>query len=188
MIAANSRFDAPSANSDRSSRSRDTVGSPASIFATRDWLDLIDLAISTWVNPRACRRAFRPSARRRRSSIYAASPSDSPRKSLAVPTFQPLASSFLRLLSCIVILLQAPTTRVNYALWGCGGFLRKMLREPRLRHHRSCRSFSSCYHRQEHAAHDSACQYWAFVSIAAFQETHRAAVAAKGSPLQVLRP
>jgi hypothetical protein len=40
MIAASSRFDAPSAKSDLTSRSRDTVGSPASIFATRDRLSL----------------------------------------------------------------------------------------------------------------------------------------------------
>ena len=41
---ASSRFEVPSAKRERTSRSRETVGSPASIFATLDWLDLIILA------------------------------------------------------------------------------------------------------------------------------------------------
>jgi alkylhydroperoxidase family enzyme len=44
MIAASSLVDAPSARIDLTSRSSDTVGSPASIFATRDWLDFIVFA------------------------------------------------------------------------------------------------------------------------------------------------
>ena len=36
MIAASSRFEVPSARSDFTNKSSDTVGSPASIFATRD--------------------------------------------------------------------------------------------------------------------------------------------------------
>lgn len=44
MICANSRFDVPSASSDFTSRSSETVGSPASIFATRDWLDRSECA------------------------------------------------------------------------------------------------------------------------------------------------
>jgi hypothetical protein len=123
MIAANSRLDAPSASSDRSKRSRETVGSPASIFATRDWLDLIDLAISTCVTPRACRRAFSPSASRSRSSTYAASSSESPRNSLAVPTFQPLLSSLFRWLSRIVILLETSTGSVDHLSWCRFSFL-----------------------------------------------------------------
>ena len=109
-------------------RSSDTVGSPASIFATRDWLDLIDFAISTWVTPRACRRAFSPSARRRRSSTYAASSSDRLRNSLAVPTFQPLLSSLFRWLSRTVILLKAATGYVDHLFWGRRGFLRENLK------------------------------------------------------------
>src|SRR5277367_488261 len=62
MIVANSRLDVPSANSDLTSRSSDTVGSPASILATRDWLDLMARASPTCVTPRACRRVLRPSA------------------------------------------------------------------------------------------------------------------------------
>ena len=36
MIAASSRFEAPRASKDFTRRSRETVGSPDSIFATRD--------------------------------------------------------------------------------------------------------------------------------------------------------
>src|SRR5580698_6065250 len=107
MIAANSLFEVPSANIDLTSKSSETVGSPASILATRDWLDFIVWASSTWVTPFACRRALRPSASLSRNSIYISSWSDSPSNSLALPTFQPLDSSFLRLLSRIFVLLQA---------------------------------------------------------------------------------
>src|SRR5271170_7622309 len=62
MIVANSRLDVPRAKSDFTSRSSDTVGSPASILATRDWLDLMARARPSWVTPRACRRVFSPSA------------------------------------------------------------------------------------------------------------------------------
>src|SRR4030042_6048887 len=41
---ANSFSDDPRARSDRTRRSSDTVGSAASIFATRDWLELQSLA------------------------------------------------------------------------------------------------------------------------------------------------
>ena len=128
MIAASSRFDAPRASSDRSMRSRDTVGSPASIFATRDWLDLMDLAISTWVTPCACRRAFMPAARRMRSSTYAASSSDRPSKSLAVPIRHPLLSSLFRLLSRIFILLKAATRCVDHLFGGRSGLLGENLK------------------------------------------------------------
>ena len=36
---ASSSRDAPNASKDLTSKSIDTLGSPASIFATRDWLD-----------------------------------------------------------------------------------------------------------------------------------------------------
>jgi hypothetical protein len=92
MICPRSRFEAPRARSDRTSRSSDTVGSPASIFATRDWLDCT--ALANWVcdNPRAWRLAFNPRASLSRSSMYADSWSDSSRKSSALPIFQPFAS------------------------------------------------------------------------------------------------
>jgi hypothetical protein len=44
MICASSRFVVPSASNDLTNRSRDTVGSPDSIFATRDWLNRTALA------------------------------------------------------------------------------------------------------------------------------------------------
>src|SRR3990172_5768571 len=48
MILESSRLEVPKARSDRISRSRDTDGSPASIFATRDLLDFSALARSVW--------------------------------------------------------------------------------------------------------------------------------------------
>jgi len=39
MIAASSRFEVPRAKSDFTRRSSETVGSPASILATLDWLE-----------------------------------------------------------------------------------------------------------------------------------------------------
>ena len=53
MTLARSLRVAPRAISDRTRRSRDTEGSAASIFATRDWLDPIRFASST------CERRFR---------------------------------------------------------------------------------------------------------------------------------
>src|SRR5579863_1217676 len=118
MIAASSLFDAPSARIDFTRRSSDTVGSPASIFATRDWLDFSVFARLTWVTPDARRRALRPSASLSRSSIYISSWFESPRRSLVLPSFQPLDSSFLRLFSRIVILLKALPASVNDG-FGC---------------------------------------------------------------------
>jgi hypothetical protein len=46
IARARSRVDAPSASSDRISRSRETDGSPPSILATRDWLEWIIRASS----------------------------------------------------------------------------------------------------------------------------------------------
>lgn len=44
MMLASSRLEAPNASSDFTMRSSDTVGSPASIFATSDWLERMVLA------------------------------------------------------------------------------------------------------------------------------------------------
>src|SRR5262249_36013430 len=52
-----------------------------------------------------------------------------PRNSLGVPVFQPLAASFLRLLSRIVVLLQTPTANLQYRLRRLRGFLGKDLRD-----------------------------------------------------------
>src|ERR1700733_2938171 len=125
MIAARSLLEAPSASIDFTSKSSDTVGSPASIFATRDWLDFSVFARLTWVTPVARRRALSPSASLRRSSIYISSWFESPRRSLALPSFHPFDSSFLRLLSRIVILLKAFPASVNDGFGRLTGFLGK---------------------------------------------------------------
>ncbi len=69
IIRASSRFEVPSASSDRTRRSSDTDGSPDSIFATRDWLDSIVFASAVWLIPLAVRRARRPSASFRRNPV-----------------------------------------------------------------------------------------------------------------------
>ena len=99
------------------SRSIDTDGSPASIFAIRDWLDLSALARDIWVSRRRCLRSFRLWARRSLRSTYAASSSDNPRKSFAVPIFQPLASSRRFFTSRMCVLLQPSLAGRNH---GCG--------------------------------------------------------------------
>ena len=106
MIRDSSRDEVPRASSERISKSSDTDGSPASIFATRDWLDRRAFANATWVIRRCRRRARKLLANRILSSTYAASSSDSPRKSSAEPTFQPLASSLFFFSSRILIFLQ----------------------------------------------------------------------------------
>src|SRR5882672_3374586 len=106
MIRARSRLEAPSAMSDRISRSIDTVGSPDSIFATLDWLDCTAIAKSCCVSRFRTRRALSPSASLRRSSISAASSGDRFRNSLASPSFQPRFASLALLLARIVILLK----------------------------------------------------------------------------------
>lgn len=101
MMSANSRIDAPSVSSDFTSKSRETLGSPASIFATRDWLECSECASWLWVTPRDFRRALRPSASLRRRSINTSSWSLKPRKSLASPPRQPFSVNFFRLSSCL---------------------------------------------------------------------------------------
>jgi len=90
------------------SRSRETVGSPDSIFATRDWLDFRSFARATCVSRWRWRRSRRLAARRSFISMYSASSSVSRRKSLADPKRQPLASSRFRLSSRIVVFPRSP--------------------------------------------------------------------------------
>src|SRR5919197_240900 len=116
MIRDNSRREAPRISSDLIRRSNDTEGSPASILAMRDWLDWRRLARSPCVRLRRRRRSRRPMASRALRSIYAASPALRCRKSWAVPTFQPFASSRRRLSSRTVVLLQSASARVNDGL------------------------------------------------------------------------
>src|SRR3990167_2865279 len=104
MILESSRLEVPRARSDRISRSRETDGSPASIFATRDWLDFSALARSVWERRSRRRRSRRLSANRILSSMYADSSSERRRNSLALPIFQPPASNCFLLSSRIFIL------------------------------------------------------------------------------------
>src|SRR5437867_2565221 len=127
MVRARSRFDAPRARSERIKRSMETDGSPPSIFATRDWLERSSFARSVWLRFRFCRRRLRLSASRSRNSTYAASSSDRPRNSCAVPNLQPFASSLCFLLLRILVFLQSPATSVQDRGRRLGGLLREYL-------------------------------------------------------------
>src|SRR5437879_11712103 len=79
-------------------RSNDTEGSPASIWAMRDWLDGRRVARSACVRFRRRRRSRRPVASLPSRSRYATSPALSRRDSRAVPDLLALglqASSLL---------------------------------------------------------------------------------------------
>jgi len=89
----NSFFETPSASKDLMRRSMETAGSPASIFAIRDWLDFMILASSDWVSLLLTRFAFNLSLSANFSSIYAISSTESPRNSSAAPNFHPFLSS-----------------------------------------------------------------------------------------------
>jgi len=113
MILEISRSEVPRARRDRINRSSETDGSPASILAMRDWLDLSTFARSACESRFRCRRSRRPSASRILSSMYADSSLESRRNSLTLPIFQPLASNRLFFSSRIFILLKSSFARLN---------------------------------------------------------------------------
>lgn len=79
---------APILNRDRTSRSRETERSPASIFAIRDWLDPGKWASAVCVSPRFSLTSFTPAARANFISMNWASSVLNSRKSAASPTVQ----------------------------------------------------------------------------------------------------
>ena len=120
---------APAAKSARTIRSSETLGSPASIFATRDWLDLMRSARSDCDSlclVRACRTA---SVKLSLISTSAACSSLSCRKSRAEPARQPAARSRFNFSAFIALFLashdrliafQSGHANVDY-LFGCPG-------------------------------------------------------------------
>lgn len=100
---AKSRFVAPVPKKARSSRSSEILGSPASILATRDWLEWSLLARAAWVTPSSWRRVRNARLTARRISTRAASSADSARKSAAFPVFHPAASRRFRFFASISI-------------------------------------------------------------------------------------
>jgi len=92
MTFASSLSDEPRARSDRTRRSKDTDGSAASIFATRDWLELRSFASFSWVNLRLRRRFFRCSLRASLSSRYRLSSGVRFKNSAVEPIRQPFSS------------------------------------------------------------------------------------------------
>lgn len=132
MSFARSLREAPSARRERIKRSKETVGSPVSILATRDWLERTTFASSVWVSFRRRRRCLSPSASRSRISTYASSSGDRSRNSRVVPTFQPLASSRFFFCSRIVVLPESSPARLDHRPRGC----RRLLDEDLADHNR----------------------------------------------------
>ena len=119
MICARSFLDAPRASKHLIKRSSETVGSPDSIFATRDWLDRTIFARSVCVIWRRRRLFFRPAANLSLSSIYASSSGERARNSRVLPTLHPLDSSRFRFSSRIVILPKPPSSNFDHRLRRC---------------------------------------------------------------------
>lgn len=102
MAAAISFREAPVASSARTSRSTETLGSHASIFATRDWLEPSRFASSVCVSPWLVRRSRSVWLSASFISTKAASSSERSRNSSAEQSFQPASSKRLRFVSFLV--------------------------------------------------------------------------------------
>ena len=114
MILAISRLETPSARRARMSKSSVTDGSPASILATRDWLDFTSRASSCCVSCRRRLRVRRLCANLTLSSTYALSSGDSDRNSAAEPKRQPLVSRrFLLALRIVITPQSLPASRYD---------------------------------------------------------------------------
>jgi hypothetical protein len=92
---------APAARRAFTSKSSDTDASPASILATRDWLEPRAAARSFCDMFRFCRSCFKLRLSASLASTYADSSAVTSRNSAAVPTAQPFALSLLRLAASI---------------------------------------------------------------------------------------
>jgi len=129
MILARSFLDAPRASRDLIRRSRETVRSPDSIFATRDWLDRTILARSVCVRRRRTRLFFSPSASRSLSSMYVSSSGERSRNSRVLPTLHPFDSRRFRFSSRIVVLPKTLSRNLNDRLRCCLRLLLEDLRD-----------------------------------------------------------
>src|ERR1051325_6665013 len=137
MALAMSFFFAPAASKALIKRSRETVGSLASIFATRDWLERRRLASSLCDKPLLMRHSFKLALSASLTSTKAVSSGVRLRKSRVEPTFHPAASSFLRLSAFIIFLfarfggfvgVQAAFAICNYVLRRLSSCLAKNLK------------------------------------------------------------
>ena len=99
-----SLFVEPAIASDRIRRSSDTAGSPASIFATRDWLEPSASASAVCDKRRARRRVRSAWASATRISMITFSASLNPRNCWTVPTRQPARSSRF----CLSLRMESP--------------------------------------------------------------------------------
>ena len=112
---------APTYKRARISNSRDTLGSPPSSFATRDWLEPSCLARAVWVRPAASRRSRKLRLRARRISTKAASWSVSLRNPAASPTAHPAASSRFRFFASVRSLLSSQSVMTVRMACPCSG-------------------------------------------------------------------
>src|SRR3990172_5323112 len=89
MTAASSLRVVPMASRERIRRSMETEGSPASILATRDWLEPSSFASWPWESRLRARRSLSRRLSVSFSSTRAASASVRPKNSVTLPTVQP---------------------------------------------------------------------------------------------------
>ena len=102
----------------RISKSMETVGSPDSILATRDWLDCTAAANIVLRQPLAFVMRLLMSFRQLEAQLdQAASSADRPRNSLASPTFQPRPVSLARLLARIFVFPNAFDSCIDVLGW-----------------------------------------------------------------------
>jgi hypothetical protein len=105
----------------------ETVGSPASNLATRDWLEWIILANSTWLSFSTLRRCLSDSLKANFNSMYATSSADNPRNWSTDPNFQPFRCSASRLATFIVIQPAPVPAYIDNPLWCLGRLFREYL-------------------------------------------------------------
>jgi hypothetical protein len=106
MARPNSSREAPVSKNARAIKSRDTLGSPDSIFATRDWLDFISFASVTCDIFWPTRRSLSALLKESRASTNWLSAGESSRNSATVPILNPAASNLNFFFASISPLIQ----------------------------------------------------------------------------------
>lgn len=127
IARAKSLRDALRARRERTRRSIETDGSPASILATRDWLDRRCAANCSWVSPWRLRRSFKNSLKASLNSINRFSPGVNLKNSRAELTFQPLASKRLFLVLFILLIHPDPSCTDPLSDRTCSQYARSLV-------------------------------------------------------------
>lgn len=195
IARATSFLRAPSANSDRTRRSRETVGSAASSFATRDWLEP-SLAASVCCEIPWCKRRSRTlRLNARRISTRAASSFVSSRNCSAVPTRQPARTR--RFFFDVFMGVDRISTGVHRPRAGDGthrlrlvasfALSSRTLRESPRHHAQRGREFATRHRRHAAAARGSPCRSKAWGANAACSIARPAAIVGGARPLRPVR-